>query len=62
MAVPTRLHQCGVRLAIDDFAVGHFPEGYVHRLRVDVRKVDGLFVAELNDPRSVRWRTPWTCR
>ncbi len=48
----TRLRQGGVRLAIDDFGVGYSSVGYLHRLPVDVLKIDKLFVAELHDPRS----------
>jgi diguanylate cyclase (GGDEF)-like protein len=49
------LHQfkrTGARLAIDDFGVGYSSVGYLHRLPVDILKIDKLFVAELHDPRS----------
>jgi diguanylate cyclase (GGDEF)-like protein len=51
-AALTRLKGCGVRLAIDDFGVGYSSVGYLHRLPVDILKIDKLFVAELHDPRS----------
>jgi diguanylate cyclase (GGDEF)-like protein len=42
----------GARLAVDDFGVGYSSVGYLHRLPVDILKIDKLFVAELHDPRS----------
>ncbi len=48
----TRLKACGVRLAMDDFGVGYSSVGYLHRLPVDILKIDKLFVSELHDPRS----------
>jgi diguanylate cyclase (GGDEF)-like protein len=47
-----RLKASGVRLAIDDFGVGYSSVGYLHRLPVDILKLDKLFVSELHDPRS----------
>ncbi len=47
-----RFKSFGVRLAIDDFGVGYSSVGYLHRLPVDILKIDKLFVAELHDPRS----------
>lgn len=52
VAALTRLREGGVRLAIDDFGVGYSSVGYLHRLPVDILKIDKLFVAELHDPRS----------
>ncbi|MFN8158900.1 MAG: EAL domain-containing protein [Candidatus Nanopelagicales bacterium] len=46
------LKAAGVRLAIDDFGVGYSSVGYLHRLPVDILKIDKLFVSELHDPRS----------
>ena len=46
------LRASGARLAIDDFGVGYSSVGYLHRLPVDILKLDKLFVAELHDPRS----------
>ena len=47
-----RLRDAGARLAVDDFGVGYSSVGYLHRLPVDILKIDKLFVAELHDPRS----------
>ena len=52
VAALTRLRHGGVRLAIDDFGIGYSSVGYLHRLPVDVLKIDKMFVAELHDPRS----------
>ncbi len=46
------LREAGARLAVDDFGVGYSSVGYLHRLPVDILKIDKLFVAELHDPRS----------
>jgi diguanylate cyclase (GGDEF)-like protein len=47
-----RLKACGVRLAIDDFGVGYSSVGYLHRLPLDLLKIDKVFVNELHDARS----------
>lgn len=52
VAALNRLRQGGVRLAIDDFGIGYSSVGYLHRLPVDVLKIDKMFVSELHDPRS----------
>jgi EAL domain-containing protein (putative c-di-GMP-specific phosphodiesterase class I) len=52
VAALSRLRQGGVRLAIDDFGIGYSSVGYLHRLPVDVLKIDKMFVSELHDPRS----------
>ena len=44
------LRAMGVRIAIDDFGVGYSPLSYLHRLPLDVVKVDRTFVAELTKP------------
>jgi EAL domain-containing protein (putative c-di-GMP-specific phosphodiesterase class I) len=46
------LRDAGARLAVDDFGVGYSSVGYLHRLPVDILKIDKLFVAELHDARS----------
>jgi diguanylate cyclase (GGDEF)-like protein len=48
-----RLRASGARLAIDDFGVGYSSVGYLHRLPVDILKLDKLFVSELHDKRSL---------
>ena len=47
-----RLRDAGARLAVDDFGVGYSSVGYLHRLPVDILKIDKLFGAELHDARS----------
>jgi diguanylate cyclase (GGDEF)-like protein len=47
-----RLRDVGAKLAVDDFGVGYSSVGYLHRLPVDILKIDKLFVSELHDPRS----------
>ena len=46
------LRGAGARLAVDDFGVGYSSVGYLHRLPVDILKIDKVFVAELHDTRS----------
>lgn len=44
------LRELGVRIAIDDFGVGYSPLTYLHRLPLDVVKVDRTFVSEITKP------------
>jgi len=46
----TQIKGVGVSLAIDDFGVGHSSLAYLHRLPVDLVKIDQSFVAALGEP------------
>lgn len=45
-----QLRALGVRIAIDDFGVGYSPLAYLHKLPLDVVKVDKGFVREITSP------------
>lgn len=52
-AFVTELHARGVRVAIDDFGAGHTSFKALRELSVDLVKIDGSFVRDLEtDPRS----------
>jgi diguanylate cyclase (GGDEF)-like protein/PAS domain S-box-containing protein len=46
-----RLRALGVLIAIDDFGTGYCSLSYLQRFPVDIVKIDGQFIQEIDDPR-----------
>jgi diguanylate cyclase (GGDEF)-like protein/PAS domain S-box-containing protein len=48
------LRALGVLIAIDDFGTGYCSLSYLQRFPVDIVKIDGQFIQELDDPRHTQ--------
>lgn len=48
------LRQCGVHIAMDDFGTGYSSLSYIHRIPVDVLKIDRSFIEKLSEPEGTR--------